>query len=520
VRIKRTTPIMHPTLFQLNTRVHLTRLARQLHRPATLDDLPESLWEELSERGFDWVWLLSVWQTGEVARTVSRTRPDWRSEFEHTLPDLRDADIGGSGFAIKDYAIHPQLGGEEALARVRARLQKHGLKLLLDFVPNHMAPDHAWVTAQPDFFVTGTIEDLEAAPQNYFRAATTKGERILAHGRDPYFDGWPDTVQLDYSNPLAGEWMTRELLRIADQCDGVRCDMAMLLLPDVFERTWGRSAAEFWPEAIRRIRERFPDFMMLAEVYWNREWDLQQRGFDYTYDKQLYDRLRFGVARPAREHLRAELIYQNRLARFLENHDEPRAAAVMTDEQQQAAAIITYFVPGLRFFHEGQIEGFQIRISPHLVRGPDESVNERLLGFYQRLLQVLRDPVFHQPTWKQLECHSAWDRNESYDHFICFAWQEEKSAAVATPVGQVIVVNYSPQRSQCFLQWPGYDLADRVMLSDRMSEAKYERDLADLRLRGLYLDLPAWGYHIFSISPVATTGVPSVDGMVVSNSPV
>jgi hypothetical protein len=147
-------------------------------------------------------------------------------------------------------------------------------------------------------------------------------------------------------------------------------------------------------------------------------------------------------------------------------------------------------------------------------------VNERLLGFYQRLLQVLRDPVFHQPTWKQLECHSAWDRNESYDHFICFAWQEEKSAAVATPVGQVIVVNYSPQRSQCFLQWPGYDLADRVMLSDRMSEAKYERDLADLRLRGLYLDLPAWGYHIFSISPVATTGVPSVDGMVVSNSPV
>ncbi|MFM8250157.1 MAG: alpha-amylase family glycosyl hydrolase [Planctomycetota bacterium] len=508
---------MHPTLFQLNTRVHLTRLARQLNRPTTLDDLPDSLWVGLAERGFEWVWLLSVWGTGEVARAVSRSRADWRSEFEHTLPDLEEADIGGSGFAITDYAVHPQLGGAEALARLRLRLRNHGLKLLLDFVPNHLAPDHPWVAARPDLFVPGSNHDLETAPHNYFRVATAQGERIVAHGRDPFFDGWPDTVQLDYSNLAVVELMTRELLRIAEQCDGVRCDMAMLLLPDIFERTWGRLAAEFWPEAIGRVRERFPQFMLLAEVYWNREWDLQQRGFDFTYDKQLYDRLRSGVARTTREHLRAEFAYQNRLARFLENHDEPRVAAGMTDEQHQAAAIVTYFVPGLRFFHEGQIEGYRVRISPHLVRGPDEVINQQLFGFYQRLLRVLQDPVFHQPTWKQLECRPAWDGNESCDHYICFAWSEADRGAVEAPAGQMIVVNYGPHRAQCFVNWPDFNVAERLILSDRMSDAKYERELSDLRTRGLYLDLPAWGYHIFSVASVATTGLSSVDDMVVSN---
>src|SRR5262249_7508553 len=152
-------------------------------------------------------------------------------------------------------------------------------------------------------------------------------EAILAHGRDPYFAGWTDTLQLDYSNPATVTAMTTELLRVADRCDGVRCDMAMLLLPDVFERTWGRPAQPFWTDAIAAVRAAHPGFRFLAEVYWDLEWTMQQLGFDDAYDKRLYDRLVAGRAAPVRDHLRAGLDYQSRLARFLENHDEPRAAA-------------------------------------------------------------------------------------------------------------------------------------------------------------------------------------------------
>ena len=199
---------------------------------------------------------------------------------------------------------------------------------MLDFVPNHMALDHPWVEDHPEYFVAGTEDLLEREPQNYIRVKREKGDLILAYGRDPYFSGWPDTLQLDYSHPATQEAMIRELEKIASQCDGVRCDMAMLVLPDVFEQTVGEKTAAIvlaaGHPACTRTGSR--TFAFMAEVYWDLEWTLQQQGFDYTYDKRLYDRLREGHARPVREHLQAELDYQTKLARFLENHDEPRAA--------------------------------------------------------------------------------------------------------------------------------------------------------------------------------------------------
>jgi hypothetical protein len=132
--------------------------------------------------------------------------------------------------------------------------------------------------------------------------------------------------------------------------------MAMLVLPDVFERTWGRKAEPLWPTTTARLREQFPGFTFMAEVYWDLEWTMLQQGFDYAYDKRLYDRLREGHARPAREHLWAGLDFQAKVARFLENHDEPRAAATFAAGPHEAAAIITFLSPGLRFFHQGQFE--------------------------------------------------------------------------------------------------------------------------------------------------------------------
>jgi hypothetical protein len=484
----------YPALYQINTRVWLTERSRVLGRPATLDDVPDAELDRLATMGVDWIWLLSVWRTGKIGQQVSRANPEWRHEFEATLADLREEDIAGSGFAITGYTVHPDLGGDAALARVRDRLRARGLRLMLDFVPNHTALDHPWVEDHPEYFVPGTEVDQARAPQNYTWVKRSQGLRLLAHGRDPYFAGWPDTLQLDYGNAATQEAMLEELLRVSGQCDGVRCDMAMLVLPDVFERTWGRRAAPFWPRATQRVRERVPGFCFMAEVYWDLEWTLLQQGFDYAYDKRLYDRLREAHARPVREHLYAGLDYQDRLARFLENHDEPRAAQAFEAGMHEAAAVVTFLSPGLRFLHQGQLEGRRKRISPHLVRAPAEPVDEALRGFYDRLLAVLRQPAVRDGQWRLLECVPAWDGNWTSDGFIAWCWHGGGGERL------LIVVNYGGHQGQCYVRLPLDDLRGRaVRLRDRMSPAVYDRSGDDLLARGLYLDLPAWGYHVFEV---------------------
>jgi glycosidase len=484
----------YPLLYQINTRVWLTELSANLGRPATLDDIPDAELDRLAKMGFDWVWFLSVWQTGLGAQQVSRSNPEWRREFQETLPDLREEDIAGSGFAITGYTVHKNLGGDAALARLRERLRKRGLKLMLDFVPNHMGLGHPWIEDHPDYFIQGTELDRARAPQNYTWVKRKGGDLLLAHGRDPYFPGWPDTLQLNYANPATQEAMIAELVKIAGQCDGVRCDMAMLVLPDVFERTWGQRAPLFWPMATQRVRERVPGFRFMAEVYWDLEWTVQQQGFDYAYDKKLYDRLREGHARPVREHLHAGLDYQDKLARFLDNHDEPRAAATFSPEVHQAAAVISFLSPGLRFFHQGQFEGRKKRISPHLVRGPKEPVEERLKEFYDRLLAVLRQPIVRDGQWQLLECKPAWDGNWTNDCFLVFGWQGAKGELL------VVAVNYAANQSQCHVRLPFANLAGKKwQLQDQLSPASYEWNGDDLQGRGLFLDMAPWQTAVYAL---------------------
>src|SRR5262245_24267843 len=111
--------VRYPSLYQINTRVWLTELSRSLGRYATLDDIPDTELDRLAQLGFDWLWFLSVWQTGRAARQVSRSNPEWRREFHETLPDLVEDDIPGSGFAITGYTVHEHLGCDAALARLR-----------------------------------------------------------------------------------------------------------------------------------------------------------------------------------------------------------------------------------------------------------------------------------------------------------------------------------------------------------------------------------------------------------------
>jgi hypothetical protein len=472
-----------------------TDLSRKLGREARLDDIPDEELDRIARTGFDWVWFLGVWQTGPAGRKVSLDHTEWRREFQELLPDFSDQDVCGSCFAIQSYTVHSDFGGNSALERLRKRLEKRGLRLLLDFVPNHTAPDHPWARQHPEYYVHGTEEQLERQPQNYTRVAKPGGAEILAYGRDPYFAGWSDTLQLNYANPGLQEAMASTLESIAAICDGVRCDMAMLILPDVFERTWGLHPASFWPDAISRARARNHGFLFMAEVYWDLEWTLQQQGFDYTYDKRLYDRLRDGHARSVRDHFRADLNFQRKSARFLENHDEPRAAATFPHGMDQAAAVLTYFCPGLRFFHQGQMDGLTKKIPVHLRRGPVEPVNPALREFYERLLSCLRNPVAREGEWQLLECAPAWDGNWTWDCFISFAWHSPDRNPL------IVVVNYAPNQSQCYLQLPFDRIkGEEIRFRDLMGPAVYDRHGDEIRSRGLYLDLPAWGYHVFELT--------------------
>ncbi len=437
----------NPLLYQLNTRVYLRELSTHLGRAATLDDVPDELLDWLAAQGFDWLYLLGVWQTGLAALHMSLTHPGLNEEYRHSLPDFRTEDVCGSCFAITGYSVHNALGGAEALQRLRRRLAQRNIRLMLDFISNHTAPDHPWVQTHPEYYIQGHPLDLESQPLNYTQIESRGRSRVFAYGRDPYFPGWADTLQLDYSNPQTVAAMQTELLRAAAHCDGLRCDMAMLVLPDVFERTWGRPAHPFWPAAIRQVKAAFPGFVFMAEVYWDLEAALLDVGFDYTYDKRLYDYLRDGQVQAARTHLRAEPAYLEHMVHFLENHDEQRAASVFTPEMHRAAAVATFFVPGMRFFHQGQLEGRKVRISVHLQRGPHEPVDPELNAFYQELLAALRQPIFTAGAWQLLK---SVDAATGLPHPALLAYGWSRSGGEQA----VVVVNYTPQPSRGLVQLP------------------------------------------------------------------
>ncbi len=479
-------------LYQLDARTALRGLGDRLGRPATFDDVPDRMLDAWAGQSFDWIYWLGVWRTGAAGRAVSRGTAAWVAGYRAILPDLEVRDICGSCFAVTRYEVAPEMGGDAALMRLRARMRRRGMRLMLDFVPNHVALDHPWVEDRPELLMAGTAAQLAAEPGNYVRL----GAAVLAHGRDPNFPGWPDTLQLDYADPATVAAMRGELMRAAGLCDGLRCDMAMLLLPEVFKRSWGKPALPFWAEAIAAVRRRDNDFLFMAEVYWGLDGRLLQLGFDLAYDKTLYDRVLAGDAGSVLAHLRAGPDEQRRMARFLENHDEPRAARAFAWDRHQAAAVLTFCTPGLRFFHEGQLEGRQVQGSVHLDRVAAEPVVSAIADFYRRLLGALADPALQSGRWTLLEPDAAWDGNWTWSRFVAFAWE---GPAEGLCLG---VVNFLPHAAQCFVRLPLPALAgSRLRLEDALGPACYERDGDELLGRGMYFDLPAWGYHLFRVRP-------------------
>ncbi|MDL1893067.1 alpha-amylase [Sphingobacteriales bacterium CHB3] len=500
LRLKSTS---HPVLYEVNARVFLNELSQQAGKKITLDIIPDSVLDEWSQLGFDAVWLMGAWTTGKLGIEIARSHEVLRPVYRRALPDYTDEDVAGSPYAVNAYTVARSLGGARALQEFRKKLAQRGIGLVLDFVANHTARDHAWVSGHPEYYINGNEGDEKEKPDLYFRTQTKKGEKVLAFGRDPYFPGWTDTAQLNPRHPEARSAMIDTLFRIAKTCDGVRCDMAMLLLNDVFRNTWGERSqpeqaaapdSEFWADAIQTVKNTFPDFLFIAEAYWNLEWPLQQLGFNYTYDKTLYDRLLREGASSVNDHLKAEMAFQLRSVRFVENHDEERAAHVLPSEAwHYAAATVAATVPGMFLLHDGQMEGRKIKVPVQLKRRAVEEVSQPTKQFYTQLLSCLKSKVLRTGEWKLLTVRPAWHDNHSYHNVLAYSWLKGTEH-------RVIVVNYAPLNSQCYLDIGLNNMKGTVFeFRDLMSPAVFSRDRTGLQHKGMYFDLPGYGLHFFEV---------------------
>lgn len=488
----------YPVVFEVNTWVWLDSLRREYGNGVTLGNVPERALQELADYHFDAIWLMGVWQRSQRSREIAWKHPGLRDEYRKGLPDCQEKDVVGSPYAIYDYHVDRSLGTDRDLAELRTRLRSHGIRLLLDFVPGHLASDHPWLDTCPERLMQND-SIVPCTPGNYFRYRSGQDERWFAHGRDPNFGSWTDTVQLDYRRPETRRAMAEQVARLAECCDGLRCDMAMLVSRDVFLRIWGGvfepPDAEFWPAAIAQAKAAHPDLLMVAEVYWDLEFELQQQGFDYTYDKRLYERLAGDDATGVRDHLRGTAVdCQSHLARFVENHDERRAADLFGPRRSRAAATIALALPGLRLLHQGQIEGCSLKVPVQLGRCLAEPPNLSMKEFYDRLLTALRHPVFHEGSWELLVPLAASDDNPSHRNFVAFQWKLQDEY-------RLVVVNLAGGASQCFLPLANPALAgEQWVLDDLLNPAVlYTRQGSELVGRGLYLDMPGYGYHLFQL---------------------
>lgn len=481
----------YPTVYEINTWVWLTDLSRKYGRPVDLSSVPPVVWDEIAEYGFDSVWLMGVWERSPAGIAIANQNNGLLSDFLRALPDFCPEDNVGSPYCVKRYVVDPHLGGAESLAIARRELSKRGMNLVLDFVPNHVAPDHPWVAEHPEYFIRGSADDIKKDPSSYLE--TSGG--VFACGRDPYFPAWVDVLQLNAFDQDLRLAVIATISSIAEQCDGVRCDMAMLFLNAIFERTWGsrtgpRPATEYWTDVISAVKGRHPGFLFIAEAYWDLEWDLQQKGFDFCYDKKLYDRLEHSTAEDIRLHLCADMAYQGKLLRFIENHDEPRAAATFSSARQRAAALTMATLPGIKLFHEGQFEGRKVRPPVFLGRRPDEPVDQTIHLFYRKLLTAINRPAFREGQWTLCE-KTGWPDNTSFQNLVAWTWQDKQDHFL-------IAVNLTDTRSQALVQLRWNELGCRKWhLRDLISGATYERSGGEMLSPGLYVELAPWDFHFF-----------------------
>ena len=486
----------HPKILEINTWPWLNSLSKIYKMPINLNNIPKEITDnEFTD--FNVIWLMGVWERSPQSRKIAIEHPDLQKEFHNALKDFNADDVVGSPYSVHNYHVDSHFGGNDGLSSFRKQLMDNGMLLILDYVPNHVAMDNIWTLSKSDGFIKGTLEDLRSYPNEFFMA----GGQIFAHGRDPYFPPWTDTIQINAFSSEAREKAKFTLLDIGKLCHGVRCDMAMLMTNKVFTQTWGEKAGtpperEYWVEIIDSVRKKIPTFKFLAEVYWDMEWELQQQGFDYCYDKKLYDRLIHDDAQSVRGHLQADWNYQSKLIRFIENHDEKRAIEVFGEEKSKAATILVLTLPGGRLIYDGQTMGYRTKLPVQLGRRLIEEKNPNIIKFYKNLLKVAPGREFNDAKWSLCRVEQVGRENDSNKNLIAYIWRINKQL-------QLILVNFSPHRSQGHVRIDGIKYGNKEWIfNDLLAQKNYIYTGQNLSTYGLYIDLLPWNGHIFDIKPL------------------
>lgn len=413
-------------------------MSKKYQRPLTLDAIPTEEWKQLARQGFDFLWLIGVWKRSPLSRQIALQDQNLKTAFDQNLPGWQESDVAGSPYAIFGYELDPHLGKNlQTLASLRKKLHQNGLRLMLDFVPNHLAADHPWTKTQPDFFIQPSAQIQREHPEWFYK---TSESIYLAHGRDPYFPPWTDTVQVNFFSEPMRRALLGELEKISAVCDGVRCDMAMLALNEVFASVWAtclgptsRPQSEFWEIIIPKIRSRQKEFIFMAEVYWGLEPQLLELGFDFVYDKRLYDQLLHTNTQEIKRHLHSPLSFHSHAVHFIENHDEQRSMRVFGPEKAYAAAAVIATLPGMRFFQDGQMEGKRICLPVQLRREPSELTPPDFLKRYRTLLDFANDEILHNGQWRLVEMSGS-------SHLLSWEWIGDNQTAW-------VIINYSDQET-------------------------------------------------------------------------
>lgn len=484
----------HPHVYEIPTVPWLIELTRRVGSRVTLGNVPESVWDELEALGFDYVWLMGVWHRSEMGREIAQQLPSLHEAYSQARPGWTRGDVVGSPYSIPRYEPDVLVGSWEDLQTARDALSARGIGLILDFVPNHTALDHEWAHSHPEYYVN--LRDESRGDSDHHYMVKVRGrEHCLARGRDPFFPPWTDTLQIDAFAPEARQALIGQLVQIADHCDGVRCDMAMLLLNDVFERTWGDSRkgepappeTEFWED----VREALPELLLVAEAYWDTELRLLESGFDYVYDKRLYDAV-LDSPDGVRERLASTTAMQSRLVRFLENHDEDRVATTLGPSgRHPAAATLLATLPGMRLFHHGQLDGLHLKLPVQLIETEHESHDAGVRKLYERLLEITGDPCFHEGHFElcRIDPH---DEDESWRSLVAYEW-------ISADDRRLVVVNLGYEFAQ------GRVVVDRdvdereFVLTDRMTGARYTRSGDEMKSQGLHVLLERGQAHVFEL---------------------
>jgi len=459
-------------LYLINTRPWLNYLSKKYGTTITVDNVPDEEWDKLCDE-YDNFWFMGIYKPSQKGQESAK---NYWEQYQGYLPDIdKEKDIVSSPFAVTEYNPGQFIAKNwEKWDEMVKKLHERGKKVFIDFVPNHTAIDHPWVESHPEYYVQGNKEQYDARPWNFVEIIDNQGQiRYLAHGKDPFCDSWVDTLQLNYANLDLQKRMEEEMINLAKHADGFRCDMAVLVSPEMFLKNWkdylsdeekqnlessiphindkGEVEKEenlncsFWKRVIPRLKETTRlegknRFELIAEAYW--EQDKIEEYFDYIYNHDLYRKMNKGMDTWAVGDLRGYLDYlmknpdgiKNHWVVYTENHDEDRAIEKMGEQFSKPAAVLTAMLRDSIFMvNQGQEKGWCHHTPVQVSRYRNEEENLDIAKFYDDLMAIRRSNLFQTG-----EIKIIYSENGDQNSIIFEISKTDKKTRV------IVAVNMSP----------------------------------------------------------------------------